>query len=268
VQKELNVMNVTGTTGYRNVMWGKIRCSPLLAIDTFSDQPKLVQLSTWLWKWCGLQLLCMLSGCEDIRFTAYTASLTETHSESDPEITEAMEKALVPHFITVDLLTHGGKSRIFGNTLYYLIPPTYLFIHHRQLPRTFGLFRLQGTSTVRPSSEQPIFRCSVYLCCRSRTRTEVECLSSLTHTHTNIVTDVQFSYQSHTQLILLWYLYHICVGLLCSRSRDGVVGIATRYGLEGPGIESRSGTRLSAPIPTGSEAHPASCTMDTASFPG
>jgi hypothetical protein len=46
------------------------------------------------------------------------------------------------------------------------------------------------------------------------------------------------------------------------------VGIATGYGLDGPGIESRVGARFSAPVQTGPEAHPASCTMGTGSFPG
>jgi hypothetical protein len=41
------------------------------------------------------------------------------------------------------------------------------------------------------------------------------------------------------------------------------VGIATDYGLEGPGIESRWGRDQ-----TSSGAHPASCTMGTGSFPG
>ena len=49
--------------------------------------------------------------------------------------------------------------------------------------------------------------------------------------------------------------------------RDSSVGIATRYGLDGPGIESRWVARLSAPVQTGSGAHPASCTMDAGSFP-
>ena len=40
------------------------------------------------------------------------------------------------------------------------------------------------------------------------------------------------------------------------------------YGLDGPGIESRWGARFSAPVQTGPEAHPASCTMVTGSFPG
>jgi len=47
-----------------------------------------------------------------------------------------------------------------------------------------------------------------------------------------------------------------------------VVGIATAYGLDGPGIESRWGARFSAPVQTGPEAHTASCTKGTGSFPG
>jgi hypothetical protein len=43
------------------------------------------------------------------------------------------------------------------------------------------------------------------------------------------------------------------------------VGIATRYGLDGPGIESGGG-RFSTPVPTGPGAHPASYTMGTGSF--
>jgi len=47
-----------------------------------------------------------------------------------------------------------------------------------------------------------------------------------------------------------------------------VVGIATGYGLDGPGIESRWGERFSAPVQTGPGVHPASWTMGTGSFPG
>ena len=50
--------------------------------------------------------------------------------------------------------------------------------------------------------------------------------------------------------------------------RGTSVGIATRYGLEGPGIESRWGAKFSAPVQTGPGAHPASYTMGTGSFPG
>ena len=51
-------------------------------------------------------------------------------------------------------------------------------------------------------------------------------------------------------------------------SRDSSDGIATCYGLGGPGIESRCGARFSAPVQTGSEANLASYTMGTGSLPG
>jgi len=47
-----------------------------------------------------------------------------------------------------------------------------------------------------------------------------------------------------------------------------VFKIATRYGLDGPGIQSRWGARSSAPVQNRSGAHPASCRMDTVCFPG
>jgi hypothetical protein len=49
--------------------------------------------------------------------------------------------------------------------------------------------------------------------------------------------------------------------------RDSSVGVATGYGLDGPGIEYRSGAKFSAPVQSGPGAHPASYTMGTASFP-
>ena len=45
---------------------------------------------------------------------------------------------------------------------------------------------------------------------------------------------------------------------------DSSVGIATRYGLDDPGFESR----FSAPVQTGTGAQPASYTMGTGTFPG
>ena len=45
------------------------------------------------------------------------------------------------------------------------------------------------------------------------------------------------------------------------------VGIATNYGLDGPGMESRWG-RDFPPVQIGPGAHPASCTMGTRSFLG
>jgi hypothetical protein len=50
--------------------------------------------------------------------------------------------------------------------------------------------------------------------------------------------------------------------------RDNSVGIATRYGLDSPGIESRWEARYSAPVQTVPGAHPASYITGTGSFPG
>jgi len=50
--------------------------------------------------------------------------------------------------------------------------------------------------------------------------------------------------------------------------RESSVCTATAYGLDGPGIESRLGARFSVTLQTGLEAHPASNTMGTVSFPG
>jgi hypothetical protein len=64
-----------------------------------------------------------------------------------------------------------------------------------------------------------------------------------------------------------WVVTHTA----CSETIYGpgsVVGIATGYGLDGPGIESQWGARYSASVHTGPGAHPASCTMGTGSFPG
>jgi hypothetical protein len=54
----------------------------------------------------------------------------------------------------------------------------------------------------------------------------------------------------------------------CDVGRDSSVGIATGYGLDSPGIESKWGARFSAPVQTGSVANLASYTMGTGSFPG
>ena len=55
------------------------------------------------------------------------------------------------------------------------------------------------------------------------------------------------------------------------KNREGcesAVGIATCYGLDGPGIESQWGARFSAPVQTDPGVHPASYTMGTGSFKG
>jgi hypothetical protein len=46
---------------------------------------------------------------------------------------------------------------------------------------------------------------------------------------------------------------------------DSSVGIATRYGLDGPGIESRWRARFSATFQTALELHPAFCKIVTGS---
>ena len=50
--------------------------------------------------------------------------------------------------------------------------------------------------------------------------------------------------------------------------QDSTVGIATRYGLDGSGIESRWGARFSAPFQTGPGAYPAPCIRGTGYSPG
>ena len=49
---------------------------------------------------------------------------------------------------------------------------------------------------------------------------------------------------------------------------DSSVGIATRYGLDGPVMESWWGARFTAPVQTIPRAHPASYTLGTGSFLG
>jgi hypothetical protein len=50
--------------------------------------------------------------------------------------------------------------------------------------------------------------------------------------------------------------------------RDISVGRTTRYGMDGPGIESRWKRDFSARVQTGPGTHPAFYTMGTGSFPG
>ena len=64
-------------------------------------------------------------------------------------------------------------------------------------------------------------------------------------------------------IIPLFKCYHVEVD-----GPGSAVGIATGYGLDGPGIEFQWGARLFAPVQTGPGAHSVSCTMGTGSFPG
>ena len=65
-----------------------------------------------------------------------------------------------------------------------------------------------------------------------------------------------------------FYSLGICTFAVCECGPGSVVGIATDYGLDGPGIESRWEARFFASVQIGPGAHPASCTMGTGSFPG
>ena len=64
------------------------------------------------------------------------------------------------------------------------------------------------------------------------------------------------------QLLHTLYLTNTGMGM----GRVSSVGIATRYGLEGPGIESQWGARFSSPVQTGHVSHPASYTLGTGSL--
>ena len=70
-----------------------------------------------------------------------------------------------------------------------------------------------------------------------------------------------------TAAATLHALYKQILLIHVHRHCDSAVGIATRYGLDGPGIKSWWGVRFSAPIHTGHGAHPVSYTMGTGSFP-
>jgi hypothetical protein len=72
----------------------------------------------------------------------------------------------------------------------------------------------------------------------------------------------------HTVALAVSVIIIIIIIIIIIVGRDISVGIATRYGLGGPGIESRWGVRLSAFVQTGPGDHPASYTMGIGSFPG
>jgi len=74
-----------------------------------------------------------------------------------------------------------------------------------------------------------------------------------------------------SKLELREYLYALVAisrFLLRKCGPGSVVGIATGFGLDGPGIESRWRARFFPPVQTGPGAHPASCTIGAGPFPG
>ena len=75
--------------------------------------------------------------------------------------------------------------------------------------------------------------------------------------------------------LLLWLVFHVggdgsylTLTTVDLHGPGSSVGIATGYGLDGPGIESRWGARFSAPVQTGPGAQPASCAIGYRVFPG
>jgi len=78
----------------------------------------------------------------------------------------------------------------------------------------------------------------------------------------NTVTLRHFSIDSISCITLL---FNSAVSKVCGPG--SIVGIATGYGLDGPGIKFRWGRNF-PPIQTAPGTHTASCTMGTGSFPG
>jgi hypothetical protein len=75
---------------------------------------------------------------------------------------------------------------------------------------------------------------------------------------------VNYKFDIHTAKAVMHYFfrkYALLVG------RDSVVCIATRYGLDGSGIESRR-SEFFVPVQTGPVVYPTSCRFSTRSFPG
>ena len=64
----------------------------------------------------------------------------------------------------------------------------------------------------------------------------------------------------HLNIFVVYYMYTL--------GRVNSVGIATCYGLNGPGNESRLGARFSSPVQTGPGVHPSSYPLGTEPFPG
>ena len=73
---------------------------------------------------------------------------------------------------------------------------------------------------------------------------------------------------AHSTLLATVFLVLFHQYLYFGWGRDSSVGIATRYGLDDSGIESRLGAKFSAPIQAGPGSHSASYTMGTGYFSG
>jgi len=71
---------------------------------------------------------------------------------------------------------------------------------------------------------------------------------------------------AHTISCIYIYIY-VCV-CVCVCGPGSSVGIATDYGLDGPGSNPGGDEISPPPVQTGPGAHPASCKIGTGSFPG
>ena len=65
----------------------------------------------------------------------------------------------------------------------------------------------------------------------------------------------------------MFYIWYFLLYTLYISGPGSSVGIATDYGLGGPG-SNPDGDEIFPPVQTGPEAHPASCKMGTGSFTG
>ena len=72
-----------------------------------------------------------------------------------------------------------------------------------------------------------------------------------------------FEYRFTLYICRNWKANHLWTEILSCIGRESSVGIATCYGLDGLGIESRREARFSAPFQTGPGAYAASYTMGT-----
>jgi hypothetical protein len=79
------------------------------------------------------------------------------------------------------------------------------------------------------------------------------------------MSSINFLYRAVTNVLftVLFLFVQLSVAM---GDRDSSVGIASRYGLDGSGVEFRWEENFSALVQTGPRAHPASYTMGTGSL--
>jgi hypothetical protein len=94
---------------------------------------------------------------------------------------------------------------------------------------------------------------------------EIRRLRPVSNPRTWVPPDYRSRYLYLYRCILRVTEFSLCL-LVCGPASS--VGIATHYGLDSPGIESRWGRYFSHTFRPAFGAHPASCTMGTGCFPG